>query len=286
MLTVVSQLVKVLSCLKLHSTFLFLLLYYLVIVLRQLTVQVIAQVGQEDNSVFIFLACDVSALYIADIFVSIYFKQTPSSVEAEFIAEASLQTGFGELEVKLEAVASGVDEYLNCNETRRALVAWEGEGGRALKECNDGGNLLDADWDLTFHIDFQVAQWLEDLGMFILEGLKVIGAAIAEAWDAITNAVEFIWNGIKDLAVAIGGAIAEVFDALGSAVDDLQEDIGRGVQVAASFLRGEATELLGPLGDIAADAIEIIGEGLDFTLDRFGDALDLVSIYGILADII
>ena len=239
------------------------------VVMKQLKIEVIVQVGNiEDGSLLVSLACDVQALYMVDISIRVKFLKTTAGMEANFFASTEVNVGLGKLKVSLEANAA-VGDYLNPTGDARALAILNNEEARSLSSAN----LLDADWDLSFKCDWETAQWLKDLGAAIFKGLKVIGEAIAQVWNGITGSVAQTWDAIKILAAAIGGAIADLFDSLGEALDAAQDTIANGIEAATNFLEGK-----GAVGELAAGALEIVGDVLDFTLDRFGDVLDLVCL--------
>lgn len=222
----------------------------------------------EGGSVYVLFNADVTVAFIADIRVGVEFLKTTASIDASFFAETKVNVGVGVVMVSLRGSAS-ISASCNKDTSTRALMHFEDEESRALQACDS--SIDKVDWALEFSSMWETAEWLKDLGTAIVEGLKEVFKAIEAVWNGIKQFVAQVWEAIKDIAKAIGGAIADVLDEIGKAVDATQDAIGDGLDAVGSFL-GDG------LGcEICATVNAALRDVVDFTFDRLGDVLDLVS---------
>lgn len=181
--------------------------FFSVLTFKEIQVRFLAQF-ESDAAFELYIRTKITVFYIADIdaFVSFTARDGFSSWKAEFGVTAEIELGLGKATFGLEGFVE-VGEYLY--DTSSTAVAPLVEDGGAVVQA---ATFRDADWDITFTADWETAQWLKDVGEFILEGLKVLYGLLEDAWNAIVGFVEDVWEGIKELVGIIGGAINDLLD--------------------------------------------------------------------------
>ena len=221
----------------------------------------------DGGSVYVLFNADVTVAFIANIRVGVEFLKTTKTIDASFFAETEVNVGVGVVMVSLRGSAS-ISASCNTDTSTRALMQFEDEESRALQACE---GIDKVDWALEFSSMWKTAQWLKDLGTAIVEGLKEVFKAIEAVWNGIKQFVAQAWEAIKDIAKAIGGAIASVLDEIGKAVDVAQDAIGDGLDAVESFFSNDVN------CDICGDVTAALQNVVDFSIERLGDVLDLVS---------
>ena len=68
------------------------------------------------------------------------------------------------------------------------------------------------------------------------------------------------------------GKVADVFTAVGDALAAASAAVSEGVDIVVNLLNGN-----GPVGDLAADVVEFLGDVATAVLDKFEDAADLAA---------
>jgi hypothetical protein len=231
------------------------------VVFRNIEIELIVQLDL-DGALRASANADVKVLFILNIRIGVTFEKYEDNWMAEFQGEIKLNIGIGTITAGVIASVS-VGEYTITEQDRirmlhsKASNHTESEG--ASRELALG-SFKDADWDLEFYSDWETAQWVEDLGELIYEGLLEIYKVLAEAWDALVKFVEETWNAITNLAKAIGGAIADFFEGISQAIEEIGKFVDDGVDYVVAAFDGVGLDGLGDILEIGADFV--IGSGL------------------------
>mmetsp|Transcript_27833 Transcript_27833/g.39104 ORF Transcript_27833/g.39104 Transcript_27833/m.39104 type:complete len:270 (+) Transcript_27833:2253-3062(+) len=191
----------------------------------------------------------VSVLFVADVEVTVLLEITDDQAFASFVASVEANVGFGT-----------VTTSINAEATVDALAIGDG---------TPNGSFLDADWNLDFNTKWDTAQWLEDLGRLIWEGLKEFGKQLLQLWNTISGFVTDVFNAVKDIAKAIGGAIADVLETINEAIDGVQNFVNDGIDVVVDFFNDKGLQAVGAL-------VGAVGDVLNFAIDKFQQGVDIV----------
>ena len=208
------------------------------VVFRNIELELIVQLDL-DGALRATAYADLEVLFILDSRLGVTFEKYEDNWMAEFQAEIKLNIGIGTITTGVIASVS-VGEYTITEQERIRMLHSTAKNHTEYEGTSRElalGSFKDADWDLEFYSDWETAQWLEDFGELIYEGLKEIYKVLAEAWDALVKFVEDVWNAVKDLGKAIGGAIADLFEGINQAIEEVGKFVDDGVDLSfRSFL--------------------------------------------------
>lgn len=233
--------------------------------IESVELEFIFQLADTDFATRVRLDAQVEVLFIIGIKIDVLFELNSGGWLAEFEAE---------LEVNLGAIGGTVTTGIRAS-AEVGDYTYTAKEERALKETNsslaishrdlDSSSLLDADWDLEFYANWDIPQWLEDIGKAIVEGLKSLWDGLKAVWDGLKDLVSAAWDAIKNIASEIGGAIAKVFGEISDALEDIADDVEKGIDAVSAFLDGKGLGVFGDLIGIGGEAIGNIIEAGKFS---------------------
>jgi hypothetical protein len=165
----------------------------------------------DDFRILFSFELQVDVLYIASLAIEASIETVTDSngdtdIYAEFYAKAAVNVAVGVATCTIHAKAIVTDLTFDVLPDR-ALEAAIIEHRRLKEEGRDappvhrqldtigGGSLENADFDLDVDLDFQVAEWVEDLAELVYEALTIVYQDLQVAWDAIADFAEGLWNG-------------------------------------------------------------------------------------------
>lgn len=230
----------------------------------EVLVQFFLQVPENNGDVVrvqLEMAVKVEVLYIAGLAVKASFESITdpdtgaTNINASFFAQAEVNIGVGIAIAKVWAEAEVTSFTYDASDDdeaggRRHL---EAPAHRAL-QTRGNGDISQADFSLNVELNFEVAEWVKDLGEAIYKGLVAVYEGLKVAWNAIVDFVEDLWEGVKAIASAIGGAISAAVEAVAGAINDGIDTLSNGLTAITSVLDGVPV-----VGDIA-DVLNDIGQ--------------------------
>lgn len=220
----------------------------------------IIQIASDDFAMRVRLFADVKVLFIVGVRLEVIFEISEGGDNwlASFEAELEVNIGLGTLITGVRASAAVGD----FTQSGRALQ--EESATSSVITRSSTSSFLDADWNLNFYADWETAQWLEDLGKAIVEGLKFLYEGLKLVWEGLKQAVEAAWNVIKNIAAAIGGAIADFFGGISDGLDKLGQGLEDGIDAIESFFDGTNLGAVGDIiGAVGGGVVNIIGAASD-----------------------
>jgi hypothetical protein len=250
--------------LRLHMSFEFylsiaslisILFSIIVVVFENISLELIVQLDL-DGALRARAEADITALFV-QIYTQVLFEKYEDNWMASFQGEIEANIGVGTVIAGVIASVS-VGEYTVTERERIRMLQITEDNNAEAEDASSSrelalGSFKDADWDLEFYSNWETAQWVEDLGEFIYEGLVLVYNELSKAWNDLVDFVEKTWGGIKQLAELIGGEIAKMFKGISQAIDEAGKIADDAVDYVVAALDGEGLKGLGDILEVGAD---------------------------------